>query len=91
VPPSDVLSVSVSNAFFSGNVLTFANTTAIAYGQKICWSLKTLLVRNGSRVHKHQSSASTILSLDQLSFPSYHHETQACARDNCNFQTCFQG
>ncbi|RPB04031.1 hypothetical protein L873DRAFT_45850 [Choiromyces venosus 120613-1] len=53
---------SVMNAS-TRNFLTFVNTTAIAYGQKIGRSLKILMVCNSSCVHKRQK----ITSRPQLS------------------------
>jgi len=41
------------------NFLTFVNTTAIAYGQKIARSLKILVLCNNSRVYKRQKITST--------------------------------
>ena len=41
------------------NFLTFVNTTAIAYGQKIARSLKILVLCNSSRVYKRQKITST--------------------------------
>ena len=40
------------------NFLTFVNTTAIAYGQKIAQSLKILVLCNSSRVYKRQKITS---------------------------------
>ena len=40
------------------NFLTFVNTTAIAYGQKIARSLKILVLCNSSRVYKRQKITS---------------------------------
>ncbi|KAG0130218.1 hypothetical protein HOY82DRAFT_383988 [Tuber indicum] len=42
------------------NFLTFVNTTAIAYGQKICRSLRILVVCNSSCVHKRQKITSIL-------------------------------
>ena len=47
------------------NFLTFVNTTAIAYGQKIARSLKILVLCNSSRVYKRQKITSTM----SLSYP----------------------
>jgi len=41
------------------NFLTFVNTTAIAYGQKIDQSLRILVACNSSRVYKRQKITST--------------------------------
>ena len=41
------------------NFLTFVNTTAIAYGQKMGQSLRILVVCNSSRVYKRQKIMST--------------------------------
>ena len=41
------------------NFLTFVNTTAIAYGQKIARSLKNSVLCNSSRVYKRQKITST--------------------------------
>ena len=48
------------------NVLAFVNTTAIAYEQKICRSLNTLLVCKSSWVHKRPDIASTNTVREQL-------------------------
>jgi len=44
------------------NFLTFVNTTAIAYGQKVDQSLRILVACNSSRVYKRQKITSTDMS-----------------------------
>jgi len=50
------------NAYQQGSThdfLMFANTTGVAYGQRIDQSLRILVARNNSRVHKHQKLTSS--------------------------------
>ena len=54
------------------NFLTFVNTTAIAYGQKIAQSLKILVLCNSSRVYKRQEITSTVVSSAILGLTSVY-------------------
>jgi len=55
---------------YTRNFLTFANTTAIAYGRKVARSLKIFAVCNSSRVCKRQKITSTARYLEVCPFTS---------------------
>jgi len=52
--------------------MTFVNTTAIAYGQKIGRSLMILVVCNSSCVHKHHAFASRVVLVPYCYRTAYH-------------------
>jgi len=63
VSPENSFSISIhlANAIvYTRKRMTFVNTTAIAYGQRIGRSLMILVVCNSSCVHKRHAFASTI-------------------------------
>jgi len=50
--------------YFTRNFLTFVNTTAIAYGQKIARSSNILVACNSGRVYKRQKITSSCSSVE---------------------------